>query len=317
MKQPATTPRTGLTLPPESNGVSLSLRELLNYQAQAIHWLPPEKSLWSKLNGQYRSNQQGRGMDFSEVREYQAGDDIRSIDWRVTARTGKPHTKLFTEEREYPVMLYLDYAPSMHFGSTLMLKSVQMAHFASLISWLAVKQQNRIGSVFDSGSQLHEIRPTSRHRGALRVFDQLVSFHNQTLSASQSDSTNFSRGLATLDRLCPKGSDIIICSDFTRLSHDQDRMRLAQLKRHNRVTFVHFYDPLEQGKTPFRGVEKVTNGRKTQWLNFASNQVRSKLEQTFDMGQRNLEALAHSLAIPLYSISSAAPLISQIGGNDK
>ena len=80
-----------IALPTHSNGVTLNLDELLQYKSQSVRWLPPAKSLWSQLNGQHESAKKGRGMDFSEVRQYQAGDDIRSIDWRVTARTGKAH----------------------------------------------------------------------------------------------------------------------------------------------------------------------------------------------------------------------------------
>ena len=90
-------------LPPYSDGVNLTLDELLYYKQQSIRWLPPAKSLWSQMLGQHQSRRLGRGMDFSEVRQYQTGDDIRAIDWRVTARTGKPHTKLFSEEKEKPL----------------------------------------------------------------------------------------------------------------------------------------------------------------------------------------------------------------------
>lgn len=128
-------------LPPHANGVTLSLEELLPYQQQSVRWLPPARSLWTQMSGQHQSRSLGRGMDFAEVRQYQPGDDIRAIDWRVTARTGKPHTKLFTEEREKPVVLYIDLSASMQFGSQLMLKSVQAAHVASLISWLSVAQK--------------------------------------------------------------------------------------------------------------------------------------------------------------------------------
>ncbi len=82
------------SLPPHANGVTLTLAELLHYRTQSVHWLPPAQSIWSQMNGNHTGRQKGRGMDFMEVRQYQAGDDIRSIDWRVTARTGKAHTKL-------------------------------------------------------------------------------------------------------------------------------------------------------------------------------------------------------------------------------
>ncbi len=104
-----------VALPPHSDGVNVCLAELLQYKNQAVRWLAPAKSIWSQLNGHHQSRHKGRGMNFSEVRPYQAGDDIRSIDWRVTARTGKTHTKLFTEEREQPIMLFIDLSASMQF----------------------------------------------------------------------------------------------------------------------------------------------------------------------------------------------------------
>ena len=216
-------------LPEYANGVTLSLNELLQYKSQTIRWLPPGKSLWSQLNGQHQSRQKGRGMNFSEVRKYQPGDDIRSIDWRVTARTGKPHTKLFTEEREQPVILYLDFSASMRFGSVFMLKSIQMAHMASLISWLATAQNDRIGAVLDTGTQLIEVRPTSRNKGSLRLLHILTEMHNKALDEPHSQQQPMYDGLTALQRLCPKGSDIFILSDFIRYQN-RDRALLSQLR---------------------------------------------------------------------------------------
>lgn len=311
-------------LPAYCDGVTLSLKELLPYKSQTVRWLPPAKSLWAQLNGQHQSRQKGRGMNFSEVRKYQPGDDIRAIDWRVTARTGKPHTKLFTEEREKPVMLYLDFSRSMRFGSRYLLKSVQMAHMASLISWLAVGQQDRIGAVLDSGQQLHDIRPGARNRGPLQLLSKLIEQHNEALndvshsaiSKSKSEPEHsLSEGIYTLNRLCPKGSDIIICSDFTRLDTEQDKALIAKLRQHNQVQFIHFYDPLERGDTNFRGTEKIAGKHTTRWLNFSSKTTRSQLENAFTQQQDKLSSLCLSLAIPLYSISSAEPLIKQITGS--
>lgn len=304
-------------LPEHADGVTLSLGELLYYKTQTVRWLPPAKSLWSQLNGQHKSTQNGRGMNFSEVRQYQPGDDIRSIDWRVTARTGKPHTKIFHEEREQPVMLYLDFGKSMRFGSKLMLKSVQMAHMASLISWLAVGQKDRIGAILDSGSDLFDIKPTSRNKGPLQLFNQLIKMHNQILTTDVEHESSLSKGLNALHRLCPKGSEIIICSDFIRFDHVKDKVLLTQLRQHNRVQFVQFFDPLELGQTNFRGVEKVTNGQQTRWLSFSTKQNRQKLESAFQSEQQKIASLCRSLAIPYYSISSAVPLISQIAGTNK
>lgn len=301
-------------LPNGANGVQLSLKELLPYKTQTVRWLPPAKSLWSQLNGQHQSRQLGRGMNFSEVRKYQPGDDIRSIDWRVTARTGKPHTKLFTEEREQPVMLYLDFSKSMRFGSSYLLKSVQMAHMASLLSWLAVEQKDRIGAILDSGTELVDIKPTSRNKGPLQLLSKLTELHNRALQTIETQEQPLSLGLHTLNQLCPKGSDIIICSDFVRLNTQQDKAIISKLRQHNKVQMIHFYDPLELGRTPFKGVEKITDGKQSTWLNFSKTKTKKQLEQAFNTEQSKMLSLCQSLAIPFYSLSSAEPLIDQIAG---
>ncbi len=306
--------RVNRPLPEQADGVTLNLSELLAYKAQSVRWLPPAKSLWSQLNGQHTSKQQGRGMNFSEVRQYQPGDDIRSIDWRVTARTGKAHTKLFTEEREQPVMLYLDFSRSMRFGSTLMLKSVQMAHLASLISWVAAQQKDRVGAVLDSGHSLYDIKPASGNKGPLQLLNRLIKMHNQAVTETTEEKQPFSDGLHALHRLCPKGSDIVICSDFTRFDYQDDKARLTQLRQHNRINVVQFFDPLEMGQTRFRGAEKVTNGKTTTRLNFSSAAARKGLENAFKSEQQKIAALCRSLAIPYYALSSADSLLSQITG---
>ncbi len=305
-------------LPPHADGVNLTLAELLNYQQQAIRWLPPSKSIWSQISGLHASQQKGRGMDFSEVRPYQAGDDIRAIDWRVTARTGKTHTKLFSEEREQPVMLLVDISSSMAFGSELLLKSIQAAHFASLLSWITVKQQDRIGAVIYNGltqkkQALRELKPTSRKQGPLGIIHALIESHKERLlTPSAIDSAiGWQEALAHLHRLCPKGSDIVIISDFYALKV-QDKKRLSQLRQHNRVQFMHIFDPLEQGQTAFRGQELVSDQNQTRWLNFSSAKTRETLAQDHAAHYRFVADMAKSLAIPLNQLSAAQALIPQL-----
>jgi len=302
------------SLPPYSDGVSLNLDELLYYQQHAVKWLPPAKSLWSQLLGQHQSRQLGRGMDFAEVRQYQPGDDIRAIDWRVTARTGKPHTKLFTEERERPVVLYLDLSASMLFGSTLMLKSVLMAHMASLISWLAVAQQDRIGAVIDTGTELIEIKPTARRRGPLTIIQKLIEVHQRQLAMPQpATAQSMAHAMHTLNRLCPKGSEIVFISDFVRFS-DEHNVQLSRLKQHNRIRFVHVSDPLETGQTHFRGVEQVSNHKQTQWLDFSSRKTRTEIENAFQHKLQGLQNMALKLGISYSALTSSQQLLKQISG---
>lgn len=310
MTETTTTP----ALPPHCDGVNLCLAELLQYKNQSVRWLPPAQSVWSQLNGQHMSRKKGRGMNFSEVRPYQAGDDIRTIDWRVTARTGKTHTKLFTEEREQPVMLLVDFSASMKFGSQLLLKSVQAAHFASLLSWLAVSEQDRIGAVIYTGSQLLECKPTARQQGPLRVINALIDAHQN--SDDSQPSISFSAALKHLHHLCPKGSEIVVISDFYQLEKT-DKRRLSQLRQHNRLQFVRIHDPLEQGLTTFKGTEHVADSTQSVWLNFSAPKTRERLSQQYDAHQAFIRDMALSLAIPLHRISAAEPLMQQLGRQEK
>ncbi|WP_394125942.1 DUF58 domain-containing protein [Vibrio hepatarius] len=300
-------------LPPYSDGVNLCLDELLYYKQQCIKWMPPAKSLWSQMLGQHQSRQLGRGMDFSEVRQYQPGDDIRAIDWRVTARTGKPHTKLFSEEREKPVVLYLDFSSSMAFGSQLLLKSVQMAHMASLIAWLSVTQQDRIGAVIDTGNELIELKPTARNRGALALLQTLVTCHQSLINQPSRNDQDISHALQALARLCPKGSEIILLSDFSRLT-TQHEPKLSRLCQHNRVRMVQISDPLERGQTRFRGTEQVSNQNDTRWLDFSSHKTRQGIERAFSEQQQHLIQLTQKMGISFSSLSSEQALTQQLHG---
>ncbi|WP_182030841.1 DUF58 domain-containing protein [Vibrio sp. B1FLJ16] len=302
------------SLPPHANGVTLTLEELLHYRTQSVHWLPPAQSIWSQMSGNHTSRQKGRGMDFMEVRQYQAGDDIRSIDWRVTARTGKAHTKLFAEDKEQAVILYIDLSSSLHFGSRYVLKSVQLAHFASVLIWLTLAKKDRISAVIDDGHQCLEFRPSSLQKQGLRILNAIISTHNEQLSRSDNSSIRsmpYSEVFKTLNTLTPKGSELVLLSDFSQTS-EKELSHLRRLKQHNNVRAVQFHDPLEQGETDFRGQVKASDGYRTQWFNFGSKGQRKELESHFTNHQTSIKNLCHSMAIPFNSLSSGSPLIQQL-----
>ncbi|MDN3612564.1 DUF58 domain-containing protein [Vibrio ostreicida] len=304
-------------LSPHADGVSLNLDELLYYKQQAVKWLPPAKSLWSQMLGQHQSRQLGRGMDFAEVRQYQPGDDVRSIDWRVTARTGKPHTKLFSEEREKPIVVYVDLSASMMFGSQLMFKSVLASHMASLVAWLSVAQGDRVGAIIDNGLGLTELKPTSRNHGPLALMQHLVKQHQSGLATSvQSSASDMSVGLQALNRLCPKGSEVVIISDFLRLT-DQDTPQLTRLGVHNRVRLIHLSDPLEAGITHYRGVEQVSDRRQTLWMDFSSRKNRDQMRSLFELKQQQLKDLSNSHGLSFSCLSTEESLLQQLSGRNQ
>lgn len=171
-----------------TNGVELSMQELLQYQNKSrLIDLAAKRNIQGKQAGNYLSRSKGRGMEFDEVRHYQTGDDVRAIDWRVTARTGKTHTKLFREEIERPVLIATDLSNAMQFGSQLLYKSVQAAHLASLVAWHAKNRGDRLGGLVFRDEKHIELKPRSRKAGVLHYLHALTTLNNQV--AAQGDSS--------------------------------------------------------------------------------------------------------------------------------
>lgn len=231
----------------------------------------------SVLLGQQKTTQRGRGMEFEEVRQYHAGDDVRTIDWRVTARTQVPHTKLFREERERPVLLICDLRPNMFFGSQKRFKSVQLASLAAQLAWAAIHHKDRIGGLVFDGKTQHDIRPArSKHR-VMQLLNTLCEQKPQTASEE-----NISMADILLDsrRVARPGSAVFILSDF----HDFDEAahhQLHCLARHIDVSCLRISDPLEaqlsqlQGLSISDGQQRSTLKRGPELDRFASQQVKS------------------------------------------
>ncbi len=203
-----------------SNGVELSLTELLQYQTKsALINLAAKKNIHGKQSGNYLSRSKGRGMEFDEVRHYQIGDDTRAIDWRVTARTGKTHTKLFREEIERPVLVATDLSNSMRFGSKLLFKSVQAAHLAALVAWHAKERGDRIGGLVFSNQQHIELKPRSRKTGVLHYLHALTQLNNnknkkvEGITDQTNTIANFADHCARLRQLAKPGSLVYLITD--------------------------------------------------------------------------------------------------------
>ncbi len=233
--------------------VKISLKTLLNLASQAagLKNKPVKTALHS---GGYLSALKGRGMEFDEVRLYQAGDDLRSIDWKVTARTGKAHTKIFREERERPVFISVDNRPAMHFATRGVFKFVQATKLAGLIAWAAQQHGDRIGGQIFSAQNCLELKPFHGKHGVLRFFNSLVNSH-ATVSRSP---VTFNEVLTRLNQHAKPGSLIYLISDF-RGFNEQSERHLAKLARHCEVVLIFVYDPLEKA-LPLQGRYRFTDG---------------------------------------------------------
>ncbi|EKE76220.1 DUF58 domain-containing protein [Gallaecimonas xiamenensis] len=232
-------------LPSGANGVTLCLDELVPYRRLARQvQLTPKASSRAHQAGQHQARAKGRGMDFDEVRQYQVGDDIRTIDWRVTARTGKPHTKLFREERERPVHLIVDLGPSMQFGSKLLLKAVQAAHLASLLAWHVAERGDRIGALIGNGDSHKELKPKGRQQGVLALAHALIDLQNQAPDLHQSKPELLNDLLRRSLKLAAPGSQIWLLTDLQGWDTESQWL-LARLHKHADVCVFMITDPLE------------------------------------------------------------------------
>ena len=212
-------------------------------------------------SGDYQSAFKGRGMEYDESRLYQAGDDIRNIDWRVTARTGKAHTKLFREERERPVHLWIDFRSPMFFATRGKFKAVIAAELASLFAWTANRQGDRVGGIVFSDSIHHELKPQRGKAAVLRLIKYMVEHPGwqQTKFDEKEQRQGMLHSLLNLRRLVRPGSLVILLSDF-RGFDDRTRSHLIRLRQHNELIMVHIYDWLEKFLPP-AGHYRITNGQ--------------------------------------------------------
>ncbi len=300
-----------------ADGISISKEQLIYYQAKTnLLDLTPRYAVQSRLAGNYLAKSKGRGMEFDEVRHYQPGDDIRTIDWRVTARTGKTHTKLFREEKERPVFILTDLTSSMMFGSKLLLKSVQACHISALIAWAAKKRGDKVGGLVFNQTEHRELKPRSRQQGVLQLIHELSTIHEQSLTLSPDDTQSgkaFESALGRLRRLAHPGSLIFIISDFTHLS-DAALKHIREISRHNQIMGYQISDPLEH-QLPDSSIKQslpVTNGSDDFALTVGDSRIASDWAQLassrFEQTQRQL----FTNRVSLNHLSSGLPLETQL-----
>ncbi len=253
----------------KTDGINLSIDELIQYQEKSsLINLAASKNLHGQLSGNYLARSKGRGMEFDEVRHYQNGDDIRAIDWRVTARTGKTYTKLFREEIERPVLIATDLSTSMQFGSQLLFKAVQAAHLAALLAWHAKKRGDRVGGIVFNQQQHIELKPRSRKTGVLHYLHALQKIQQQKFAQSSVISTaTFEQNCARLRQLARPGSLVYLITDAQQLNPKAIR-HLSQISRHCELLVCRISDPLEhQLPESHHHVNVViTNGQQRQQL---------------------------------------------------
>jgi uncharacterized protein (DUF58 family) len=269
------------------NGVYIQLTDLvsLRWQAKSLA-LPKARTVSRPQSGSHHSRFRGRGMEFSEVRVYQPGDDVRSIDWRVTARRQKPHTKLFDEERERPVLIVCDQSQSMFFGSQVQFKSVLAARIAALFAWTTLAHNDRVGGIVFSNKGHEEIRPARNRKNILRLLSTIERFNHQlkiealdtnNTATSEAMVNHLSNALAETARVAKPGTLVILISDLLQLD-DNCETHLANISRHNQVLMIQTTDALE-AILPEKGTYPINVEAGQQVLNTSDSQLVKEFTQ--------------------------------------
>ncbi|MDQ2075621.1 DUF58 domain-containing protein [Marinimicrobium sp. ABcell2] len=261
----------------------------------------------SQLSGGLRTRIRGRGMDFEEVRLYQAGDDVRTIDWRVTARTQVTHTKIFREERERPIFMILDQRSPMFFGSRQCFKSVLGAHIGSLLSWAALEQGDRIGGLIFGDQQQRDVRARRSKHAVLELLHRIHDFNHQLNNpVAEEPSQPLAAVLADTRRLAKPGSALFIISDF----HDFDahcEQQLFELSRHSDLTLIHVYDPIEKHLASSASLA-LSDGRERCQIPAQDKGFQQAYRANFEHNLEQLVLSCQRLKLPLLTYSTTDPI---------
>lgn len=299
-----------------------------NKQAEGITWISPQSliqlrllagqiplesgKIHAKQGGAYISSFKGRGMEFDESRIYQAGDDIRNMDWRVTARTGDAHTKLFREERERPVLLWLDLNTSMMFATRKKFKSVIAGEIAALIAWSAAGNNDRIGGLIFSDTEHTEIKP---RRGKTAVLDFIGRCTKHpawqiTDRSSAEPATDRTAAVARLRSVTHPGSLIFMISDFRDLS-EKAFAHIASIARNNDIIMITIYDPIE-ADLPSSGSYRLTDGNRELQIQTSSKKTRNEYHQRYLNHHQQLKDFCRRNRIHFINISTDDNVIDEL-----
>ncbi len=299
-----TAQRHSMALPAGDAGdglIHVSRRSLVLLKQDAARLSLRAVQVRSADSGGHLSRFKGRGMEFDEARLYQPGDDVRTIDWRVTARRGKPHTKLFREERDRAVFCWVDFRAPMYFATRGAFKSVLAAKLAAALGWSARAHGDRLGGLAFSESGHKELRPGTGDHSVMKLIGMLAD-----LSAQPPEETTpelrrnaIRNALARLRRVARPGSLIFLVSDFRGLD-GQCEHHFQSLAPHNDLVLIHLHDRLE-AELPKHGRYRLRGNQRTLLLDADDPRRRLAHHEKFQRHHDSLEDMCRRYRMHLLS----------------
>lgn len=295
----------------EAPGIRVTLAELIDIRHR-VREVPlfstPHRR--SPLVGLHHSRLRGRGIDFDQVRIYQPGDDVRTIDWRVTARTQEPHTKLFHEERERPIYLLVEQSQHLFFGSGLNFKSVLAAQAASLVGWAALAHNDRVGGLVFGNGEHHEIKPRRSKQSLLQLLDRLVRVNRQLDGQQRGDPDAFGLALRRAREVLRPGSLAVILCDERTLSEAAEQ-QLSLLGRHVDLLLMPVFDPLDRA-LPAAGLLRFAQYGARLELDTRDAGIRQAYRQLGEARMARWQRLADRLRVILMPLNTQYELVAQL-----
>ncbi|WP_211100060.1 DUF58 domain-containing protein [Acuticoccus kandeliae] len=290
--------------------VSLPHLRALEGQARRLSFLPRQPAR-SVLNGRHASRLRGRGLNFEELRDYLPGDDVRSIDWKVTARTGTPHVRVMTEERDRPALIVVDQRMSMFFGSVLNMKAVTAAEAATLAAFRILDQGDRVGGIVFGDAAIAEIRP-QRSRRALDRFVTALADANGLLSAEAPavEPMSLTEVLRRVARIATRNHLVIVISDFDVVDEETERL-VAAIARHNDLVLALVSDPFADAVPPGQRIV-VSDGMLQAEIDTGDRTIHRRLAE---MSSGRIAAILdwqRRFGVPVLPLSSAEETLPQM-----
>lgn len=296
---------------PSAPGIRVSLQELIEirHRVREVQLFsgPGQRS---PLVGLHHSKLRGRGVDFDQVRVYQAGDDVRSIDWRVTARTQEPHTKLFHEERERPVFILVEQSRQLFFGSGLMFKSVLAAQAAALIGWATLEHNDRIGGLVYGDHEHYEIKPRRSKQSLLQLLNRLVHVNHSLSTEARPEPDALNLALRRAREVLRPGSLAIVLCDERALT-DAAEQQLSLLARHCDLLLLPVSDPLDHA-LPAAGLLRFEQRGARLEVDTLNQDLRQAYRAQGEARVARWELLAQKLRVLLMPLSTQSEMIEQL-----
>lgn len=297
----------------ESKGIYATLEDLVE-QKQYTNFINyhNKKTSYSRTAGDIKSAFKGRGMEFAEIRAYEYGDEVRDIDWRVTARKTVPYTKIYHEEKNRDIYVFLDLSPSMVFGTKKELKSVSAAKIAALLGWVSFENKDKFGCFIFDGKESFFFKPQNSRANLLAILKKISDItKNITEEPKQAAlSRSFEINLKKVQKNIKSKAAVFLISDFYNFD-DKVKKSLVALSRKGSLFLIDVFDKVEE-KSPMAGEYMINNGSKNVVFDTRDKGFKDGYAEYFVHKNQSIKEFCTKFSCKYMSVTNALPIFRQI-----